>query len=102
MQSQLLVQQRCPKCTLAPPCKHYEHPFEVTNDAERYILSKRFKNCVPPARRENLLNQIKHSQLVHNSNMSLEQTENSFSRSNRYGSHISKLPLIMNTESGPL
>ena len=24
LQGELLVQQRCPKCTLVPPCRHYE------------------------------------------------------------------------------
>jgi hypothetical protein len=55
LQSELLVQQRCPKCTLVPPCKHYNSPLQVTNDAQRYIYSSRFKNVVPPGKRENLL-----------------------------------------------
>jgi hypothetical protein len=59
MQSELLVQQRCPKCTLVPPCKHYTSPDQVTNDAPRYIHSSRFKQVIAPAKRENLLQIIK-------------------------------------------
>lgn len=104
MQGQLLVQQRCPKCTLVPPCRHYEHPFEVTNDAENFILSKRFKNYVPPAKRENLLSQIKQSQLALNSQssafMSFDATHSNVAfRPSRYEPNTPNLPSIINVAS---
>jgi len=62
LQSALLVQQRCPKCTLVPPCKHYNSAVEVSNDADSIINSAGFKTIMSPSKRENLLRKVKEAQ----------------------------------------
>ena len=59
LQGQLLVSQRCPKCTLIPPCKHYKSPGHLTNEAPRYVYSTSFKEVMHGKQRENLLHILK-------------------------------------------
>ena len=46
LQGQLLTQQRCPKCTLVPPCKHYRSINHLANEAQRYVYSDSFKQVM--------------------------------------------------------
>ena len=39
---------RCPKCTLMPPCKHYQTGDQILNDAGNYFNSKQFKQNMSP------------------------------------------------------
>ena len=57
--SELLVYRRCPKCTLVPPCAHYETPDKITQEAPRIMASPSFKDILSPQKRNNLLKMVK-------------------------------------------
>jgi len=59
LQSEVLANLRCPKCTLAPPCQHYESMSRLVSDAPKYVQSGDFKGSVPAGKRENLMRIIK-------------------------------------------
>jgi len=59
LQSEVLANLRCPKCTLAPPCQHYESMSRLVSDAPKYVQSGTFKDAVPAGKRENLMRIIK-------------------------------------------
>jgi hypothetical protein len=59
LQSEVLANLRCPKCTLAPPCQHYESMSKLVSDAPKYVQSGDFKGSVPASKRENLMRIIK-------------------------------------------
>ena len=40
LQGDLIYNMRCPKCTLMPPCKHYESSESIIGDANKMIHSK--------------------------------------------------------------
>jgi len=35
----MVMQNRCPKCTLLPPCKHYASPFDILSEGPHLIQS---------------------------------------------------------------
>lgn len=51
----MIGQARCPKCTLQPPCKHYESPDQIMKDAPDIFQEPEVKLVIPPHKRENLL-----------------------------------------------
>ena len=59
LQGELLVHHRCPKCTLLPPCAHYESPEKVGQDAPKYVQSEAFKLALSPSKRNNLIKMVK-------------------------------------------
>ena len=59
MQAELLVHKRCPKCTLVPPCAHYDSADKIFDDAPKIMSSNKFKEAVSPTKRLNLLNMVK-------------------------------------------
>jgi hypothetical protein len=54
-----MVARRCPKCTLAPPCQHYETIEDITNEASRIVHTKEFKQAIPASKRETILKLVK-------------------------------------------
>jgi hypothetical protein len=53
MQGDILVKQaRCPKCTLVPPCKHYNGVQEMINDISHFISKPMFKHYLSPRKRD--------------------------------------------------
>ena len=59
LQGELMVIRRCPKCTLVPPCAHYESPDSITTDAQKIMGSESFKEVMSATRRNNLLTMVK-------------------------------------------
>ena len=66
LQGELLVQRRCPKCPLLPPCSHYQTPDKIASDAQRIMGSPKFKESISPTKRSNLIKMVK-SQNTHGS-----------------------------------
>lgn len=56
---ELMVKQRCPKCTLMPPCAHYASAAKLVNDAQRVMGSPKFKDAISPNKRSNLIKMVK-------------------------------------------
>lgn len=59
----LLQQSRCPKCTLAPPCKHYKTIEEMISDVGNYMAKPSFKEHLSPKKRDAIfrtLREFKH------------------------------------------
>ncbi len=48
----LLMQSRCPKCTLLPPCKHYEKIEDMIADAAHFVAKPMFRENLSPKKRE--------------------------------------------------
>lgn len=59
LQGELIAHRRCPKCTLIPPCAHYETPEKIAHDAPKIIGSPKFKDVLSPTKRNNLLKMVK-------------------------------------------
>ena len=59
LQGELLVHKRCPKCTLIPPCAHYESAEKIVSDAPKIMGSPKFKEVLSPSKRNNLLKMVK-------------------------------------------
>jgi hypothetical protein len=59
LQSDMLANIRCPKCTLVPPCAHYKSEAQLMRDAPGIVHSSKFKDAVPATKRENLMRIIK-------------------------------------------
>lgn len=59
LQGDLIFNQRCPKCTLIPPCKHYDGPDELNNDAGTYLASSNFKQHLSPRKRQGLMQAVR-------------------------------------------
>ena len=59
LQGELMVHRRCPKCTLIPPCAHYETPEKIVQDASRTINTEAFKDALSPSKRNTLLKMVK-------------------------------------------
>lgn len=59
LQGELLAHRRCPKCTLMPPCAHYESPDKIVSDAPKIIGSPKFKDVLSPTKRNTLLKMVK-------------------------------------------
>lgn len=59
LQGDLIFNNRCPKCTLMPPCKHYESQDELNSDASNYILSSNFKHHLSPKKRQGLMQAVR-------------------------------------------
>ena len=60
LQGELLVQRRCPKCTLVPPCQHYQSSDKIVSDAQRLLMSSPvFKESISPSKRSNILKMMK-------------------------------------------
>lgn len=51
LQGDLLYNNRCYKCTLYPPCKHFESQEHLMNDASKMITSTNFKTHLSPQKR---------------------------------------------------
>ena len=54
-----MVVRRCPKCTLVPPCAHYDSPDSIQSDAPKIMGSESFKEVMSATRRNNLLSMVK-------------------------------------------
>ena len=52
LQSDMLYNNRCPKCTLQPPCRHYRTVDEILHEAQNFIQSKAFKQHLSPRKRD--------------------------------------------------
>ena len=59
LQGELLVLRRCPKCTLVPPCSHYESPDHIINEAPKIMGSSSFKDVFTATKRSTLLAMVK-------------------------------------------
>ena len=79
LQGELLVQRRCPKCTLIPPCQHYKTPDKIVSDAQRLMASPKFKESISPTKRSNLLKMVKSQ---HTAGASFYNTEQSLMMTN--------------------
>lgn len=55
LQGDLLFNMRCPKCTLRPPCKHYQSPEDLLADARSFVASENFKSHLSPKKRQGLI-----------------------------------------------
>ncbi len=77
LQGELMVYNRCPKCTLVPPCAHYESPDNIANIAPKLMQSPPFKSVLSPTKRNNLLKMVKSHQSS-NENAFFPQGENSY------------------------
>ena len=55
LQGDLLYNNRCPKCTLYPPCKHYESQEHLLSDVGNYLTSNNFKTHLSPVKRQGLM-----------------------------------------------
>lgn len=55
LQGDLLFNRRCPKCTLMPPCKHYQSQEELLADARNFVASDNFKSHLSPKKRQGLI-----------------------------------------------
>jgi hypothetical protein len=51
LQGDLLYNNRCPKCTLFPPCKHYENQNHLLSEAQKLISSNNFRTHLSPIKR---------------------------------------------------
>lgn len=71
-----MANHRCPKCTLMPPCSHYESSEKVAAEAARIISSPKFKEVISPSKRNNLIKMVKsqHSPTRSTYEQSLIQT----------------------------
>lgn len=82
LQGDLLYNRRCPKCTLIPPCKHYESPDDILADARNFITSDNFKSHLSPKKRQSLMRAVKdptfnQTQMTHMSpNIDMNETSN--------------------------
>lgn len=47
VQIDMLKKSRCPKCTLMPPCKHYESTDEIVKDAFTLLTDASVKSVLP-------------------------------------------------------
>ena len=59
LQADLVYSQRCPKCTLQPPCKHYESPEQITMEAPAMLHSENFKRYLSPRKMKGLAMALK-------------------------------------------
>ena len=51
LQGDLIFNNRCPKCTLVPPCKHFSSVEEIAAEAQRMLTQKQFKKHLSPKKR---------------------------------------------------
>ena len=56
---------RCPKCTLEPPCKHYESHEMLVRDSIAFMQSAEFKAVIPPNKREHLITSLRRTAANH-------------------------------------
>ncbi len=61
LQGDLIFNQRCPKCTLQPPCNHYQNSEDIIQDASKLLQTKTFKQYMSPKKISGLMNVIKES-----------------------------------------
>lgn len=47
-----MYNKRCPKCTLLPPCKHYESSDNLVKDSLKFLESDNFKDHLSPTKRK--------------------------------------------------
>jgi len=55
----MLSKARCHKCTLMPPCKHYESVDQLVKDAPSVVREPEFKKIISPHKRDNLILMLK-------------------------------------------
>ena len=55
LQGDMIYNKRCPKCTLIPPCKHYDNQEDMMVDAKSYLTSDNFKSHLSPKKRQGLI-----------------------------------------------
>ena len=63
----MLLKQRCPKCTLAPPCQHYKSHIEILHEGPSIVLKGEFKQHLSPRKREIIVKTLKeqyHKEIV--------------------------------------
>lgn len=58
LQGDMIFNQRCPLCTLHPPCKHYESAEHIVSDAQKLLQTKQFKQYMSPKKIRGLMNAI--------------------------------------------
>jgi len=64
LQADLVYNQRCPKCTLMPPCKHYESSDHIMNEATKYLHSDNFKTYLSPRKLQGLSHALRDQGLI--------------------------------------
>ena len=83
-----MVHRRCPKCTLIPPCAHYETPEKIVQDASRTINTEAFKDALSPSKRNTLLKMVKSQNMSQmHSNTMLNQQDNTYYIDTLQGMH---------------
>ena len=48
----MIAHSRCPKCTLPPPCNHFESTVAISLDAAKILNIDKYKQAIAPAKRE--------------------------------------------------
>ena len=71
-----MVHRRCPKCTLMPPCSHYESSEKIAMDAQKVMNSEKFRETLSPAKRNTLLKMVKSQPMTHMQNSMILPTDN--------------------------
>jgi hypothetical protein len=51
LSGQMVALKRCPKCTLEPPCNHYESTVMLGHEAEQILNTDSYKKAIAPAKR---------------------------------------------------
>ena len=64
LQGDLLYNRRCPKCTLIPPCKHYQSQDEIVADVKNFVSSDNFRSHLSPKKRQSLMRAAKDSKVL--------------------------------------
>ena len=59
LQGDLIYNQRCPICTLMPPCKHYQSNDQILGDAGKFLQSSSFKQHMSPRKLQGLMHAMK-------------------------------------------
>jgi len=55
----MIIKRRCPKCTLAPPCKHFNNQYEILQEGPSLVLKGEFKQHLSPKKREIIVKTLK-------------------------------------------
>eukprot|EP00347_Sterkiella_histriomuscorum_P010789 403374914 len=61
----MIFHNRCPKCTLQPPCKHYETADQIIAEGTHIIQQPSFKQHISPKKREVIIKTLKEQQKAH-------------------------------------
>ncbi|CDW89160.1 UNKNOWN [Stylonychia lemnae] len=62
LQGDMIFNQRCPKCTLQPPCKHYQSSEQIIQEGTHLIQQQQFRQHLSPKKREVILKTLRDQQ----------------------------------------